>query len=81
MNSEQRVKYMLDRQNEAYKYCPTGSWFQRWIPRVCKHVEIRCTHGDEIISRKFRRIVCMVCGRSLKGPLPKLCFFTGEPHG
>lgn len=75
-----KIRFMLDRQDEAYKYTPTGSWFQRWIPLVCKHERIRCTHADEIIHRRFRRRICMICGRSLKGPLPKICFFTGTEH-
>lgn len=74
-----RAQATLDRLHKAYAG-PSGSWAQRWIPWVCKHAEIRCTHGDEIIARKMRRIVCMICGRSLEGPLPRLCFFTKEPH-
>lgn len=77
---QRRLRYMLDRQDEAYRACPCGTWAQRWIPGVCKHPDVRCTHGDEIIGRRFRRRVCMVCGRSLDGPLPAMCFFTGEPH-
>lgn len=75
-----RVRFMLDRQDEAYKSGPTGSWAQRWLPGVCKHERVRCTHGDEIIGRRFRRRVCLVCGHSLKGDLPFMCFFTGQPH-
>jgi hypothetical protein len=75
-----RARFMIERQHAAYAY-PSGSWFQRWIPRVCKHEKIRCVHGDEIIARRYRRIACMVCGRSLKGPLPDMCFFTGYTHG
>lgn len=74
------VRYMLDRQNEAYRHAPCGTWAQRWIPGVCKHPETRCTHGDEIIHRRFRRQVCMVCGRSLDRDLPEMCFFTGKLH-
>lgn len=70
---------MLDRQDLAYRG-PTGSWWQRWVPFVCRHEQVRCTHGDEIIGRRFRRQVCLVCGRSLRGPLPTMCFFTEEPH-
>lgn len=82
MNDEQieKIKYMLDRQDEAFKNGPDGTWAQRWIPGVCKHLRTRCVHGDEIIGRRFRRQVCMVCGRALQRPLPYLCFFTGEPH-
>lgn len=81
LDDEQRqIRYMLAAQDRAYNHGPTGSWFQRWIPGICKHPEVRCTHGDEIIHRRYRRRVCMVCGRSLKGPLPVNCFFTGTPH-
>lgn len=73
-------KYIFDRQTEAYKKAPTGTWLEKWFPKYCKHIKIRCTHGDEIIAKKFRRKVCMICGRSLKGPLPYICFFTGKPH-
>lgn len=79
MNDSERFLYALERQDLAYAP-PTGTWAQRWIPARCLHMEVRCTHGDEIIHRKWRRRVCMVCGRSLKGPLPKRCFFTEEPH-
>lgn len=76
----ERVRFMLDRQDEAYKRGPTGTWAQRWIPGVCRHERVRCTHGDEIIHRRFHRQVCMVCGRSLDRDLPIECFFTGKPH-
>lgn len=68
-------------QDQAYRGW-TGTWAQRWIPGVCKHERVRCTHGDEIIHRRWRRRVCMICGRSLRGPLPEVCFFspTGERH-
>jgi hypothetical protein len=52
------------------------SW--RWF--TCKHEHVRCTHGDEIIGRNFRRRVCIDCRRALKGPLPLICSVTGEPH-
>lgn len=73
---------MIKAMDFAYKFCPFGSWTQRWIPFVCKHNEdfVRCTHGDEIIHRRYKRRVCMVCGRALKGSLPKICFFTNKPH-
>lgn len=77
---ERKVTYILDRQFEAFYHPPSGSWFQRWIPGVCKHSKVRCTHGDEINFRRGRRRFCMVCGRSLKGTLSKICFFTGEMH-
>lgn len=76
---QERVLYLLDRQDEAYHYSPTGSWFQRWIPGACHHERVRCTHGDEALHRRAR-CVCMVCGRSLDRPLPVDCFFTGQPH-
>lgn len=75
-----RLRYMLDRQYEAYHCGHGGTWAQRWIPGVCKHPEVRCTHGDEILGRRGRRQVCTVCGRSLDRGLPVRCFFTGEDH-
>lgn len=74
------LEYIIDSQYLAYKFAPFGTWVERWVPFVCKHDAIRCTHGDEIIGRRFRRRVCLLCGRSLKGPLPKECFFTGLNH-
>jgi hypothetical protein len=74
------IARMLAKQWAAYTCGPTGTWTQRWIPGVCKHEAVRCTHGDEIIHRGFRRRVCFACGRALRGPLPVLCFFTDEPH-
>lgn len=71
---------IMRRMDKLYKSPPTGNWFQRWIPGVCKHERIRCIHGDEIIARRYRRRFCLVCARSLKGPLPFLCSFTGRPH-
>lgn len=73
------IRHVIERQKLAYAG-PSGTWAQRWIPFVCKHAEVRCTHGDEIIRRGFRRRVCVVCGRALKGPLPDWCFFTERPH-
>lgn len=74
------LKFRLDRLDEAYKNGPIGTIWERLIPGVCKHYAVRCTHGDEIIHRRWRRRVCMVCGRSLKGDLPIYCFFTGQNH-
>ena len=80
---QERLRFMLDRQDEAYKHGPTGTFWQRWMPRflgLCPHERTRCVHGDEIIGRNTR-VVCMVCGRALRDrPLPEMCFFTGEPH-
>lgn len=75
-----QAAFLAHRQDEAYRRAPYGSWAQRWLPGVCKHRMVRCTHGDEIIHRGFRRRACMVCGRSLPGPLPALCYFAGAPH-
>ena len=74
------MELLRERMDIAYHRGPTGSWAQRWVPSVCKHEQIRCTHGDEIIGRGYRRRVCFVCGRALKGLLPYECFFTGKPH-
>lgn len=46
----------------------------------CPHLRVRCTHGDEIIGRGWRRRVCLDCGAALEGPLPEPCTWTGEPH-
>jgi predicted secreted Zn-dependent protease len=75
-----KMAYMTARMNEAYRQSPSGAWWQRFIPGVCKHDRVRCTHGDEIIARRFRRVACLVCGRSLDRDLPEVCFFTGELH-
>lgn len=48
--------------------------------RRCPHINVRCTHGDEIIGRGYKRRVCLDCGRALDGPLPEPCSVTGEPH-
>lgn len=79
MNEIERLAYYVQRQSLAYAG-PSGSWAQRWLPGVCKHDEVRCTHGDEIIGRRWRRRVCLVCGRALRGPLPRMCFFAEQPH-
>lgn len=75
-----KIQFMIEKFEEAYFKAPFGSFWQRWIPGVCKHTLIRCTHGDEILARKGRRRVCMMCGRSLTGSIPGMCFFTGKPH-
>lgn len=46
----------------------------------CPHINVRCTHGDEIIHRGMKRRVCLDCGWALDGPLPEPCSVTGEPH-
>lgn len=79
-NEKSKVRFMLQQQDYAFKTCPTGSFWERWIRGMCKHSSIRCTHGDEIIGRNGKRRVCLVCGRGLKGDLPEFCFFTGEFH-
>lgn len=73
------AELIIRMQNEA-KRPPSGNWFQKWIPGVCWHLKTRCVHGDEIVQLKWRRVVCMVCGRGLKEPLPIICFFTGKAH-
>lgn len=81
LTAEQRAAYraLWDRHTLA-RTGPYGTWAQRWLPRVCKHPDVRCVHGDEIIARGFRRVACRVCGRSLRRDLPRLCWFTGTPH-
>ena len=50
----------------------------RW--RRCRHEHVRCVHGDEILARKWRRVVCVACGKALKGPLPLVCTVSHRPH-
>lgn len=75
----EQLDYRIHRQDLAYAG-PTGTWAQRWLPFICKHEHVRCTHGDEIIARRWRRRVCMDCGRALRGELPAICFFTEQLH-
>lgn len=75
-----KLQYILQQQDYAYKNGSYGNWFQRWIPGVCKHKHVRCTHGDEIHSLGGRRRVCLCCGTALKGPIPAICYFTGTFH-
>lgn len=77
---EDKANFMLTQQHFAYNVAPVGTWAQRWVPGFCDHELIRCTHGDEIIARNYRRRVCLICNRSFKGPVPSKCFFTGESH-
>jgi hypothetical protein len=50
--------------------------FRPW----CRHWNVRCIHGDEIIAANLKRIRCLDCGRSLDGPIPDPCFYTGQAH-
>lgn len=50
----------------------------KWL--FCKHENVRCVHGDEIVHRRYRRVACLDCGRSLKRDLPSMCWFTGTIH-
>jgi len=70
---------LWDRIDEGQRW-PTGTWAQVWIPGVCRHETVRCIHGDEIIARRWRRRLCMVCGRALRGDLPRVCWFSGRVH-
>lgn len=74
-----RFDDLIARQDIAYRG-PVGTWAERWIPGVSKHETVRCTHGDEIIHRNWRRRVCMICGRALRGSLPRFCWFSGRDH-
>ncbi len=76
----EQAQAQWDRMAEARTEHPHGTWVQRWLPWVCKHDEVRCVHGDEIIARGFRRVACLVCGRSLDRDLPVMCWFSGERH-
>jgi hypothetical protein len=46
----------------------------------CPHLDVRCTHGDEIFARGGSRRICRSCGRALDGPLPEICSSTGRSH-
>ncbi len=72
------VGEVVRRQNIAFGG-PAGTWAQRWLPWVCKHLVVRCTHGDERLHRGRAR-ACMVCGRCLPGALPAVCYFTDRLH-
>lgn len=45
----------------------------------CKHLRVRCIHGDEIILAGYRRSRCLDCP-SLFDSLPTYCSVTGEKH-
>ena len=49
------------------------------LPRRCRHLRRRCVHGDEIIALRFRRAVCLRCGRALR-ELPATCSYSGRRH-
>lgn len=51
-----------------------------WRRNRCPHINVRCTHGDEIIMMGYRRRICLDCGWALDGPLPDICSVTGVPH-
>ena len=46
----------------------------------CEHRHVRCIHGDEIHRSHGARVRCLACGRSLAGPLPQVCTYTGLVH-
>lgn len=54
----------------------------------CEHKNVRCIHGDEIIStvRAWRRptlarVRCLDCGKALYNkPFPIMCYNTGFRH-
>lgn len=78
-DARDRLETLMARQDLAHAG-PTGTRVQRWLPFVCRHESVRCAHGDEIVARRWRRRVCLVCGRALRGDLPTMCFFTEKPH-
>jgi hypothetical protein len=51
-----------------------------WKMLRCKHLNVRCVHGEEILATGARR-ACTDCHRYLRGPLPEVCTFTGLRHG
>lgn len=59
----------------------------RKLDKRCKHVSVRCVHGDEINDTlrfwhpNFARAKCLKCGRYMYHmELPYLCQYTGAPH-
>lgn len=60
----------------------------RKLDKRCKHVNVRCVHGDEVNesvrafrSPAFARAKCQKCGKYMYNmELPYLCIFTGRPH-
>lgn len=52
-----------------------------WLKRLfCKHRNVRCVHGDEIIRRNWRRVACLDCDASLARGLPPYCHTTRKLH-
>ena len=56
-------------------------WVRRYIPGLCHHKNTRCSHANKILEGNWRSIICIDCGRFLKGDLPYICYFTKLPHG
>ena len=59
----------------------------RNIFRRCKHENVRCVHGDEVIFHMrlrrpyFARAFCLDCNRPLYGhDLPLICTVTSTLH-
>ena len=47
----------------------------------CDHSNLRCVHGDEIITRGGARTACLDCGTSLGSlDMPRVCHYTGKEH-
>lgn len=51
-----------------------------WLAWRCRHGNVRCIHGDEIIFRGWKRVLCLDCGRALPGDLPLVCWYSGDVH-
>lgn len=61
--------------------CKDGTHMLPWPgwPGPCRHIFVRCVHGDEIIYHGYKRGVCLDCGQWVD-ELPELCSVTGQPH-
>jgi hypothetical protein len=51
-------------------------WMFNW---KCKHRNLRCIHGDEIIMAGWKRASCWDCPK-LFDTLPEYCSYTLEKH-
>jgi hypothetical protein len=74
----EKLRLMRERMDVAYG---RGRFVWPWTRWLCKHVDRRCIHGDEIIfgTRNGERSRCLWCGKTFPD-LPVMCFFTDEIH-
>lgn len=54
--------------------------YLKWLFNLkCKHKNVRCIHGDEIILAGYRRSRCEDCP-AIFDSLPEICSTTGLKH-